>query len=149
MTVEQAYEWDREEVAAKVFDTQDVRHPLVAEMTRWGGLNIAGKLQVLKLPGRYDFHELRMTPSETRAKMEGFGYKNVVAFQTRNPLHRVHEELTKRAADEVEGVLLLHPVVGMTKPGDVDHYTRVRPTGRSLNATTIPTESCSHCCHWQ
>ena len=131
MTVEQAYEWDREEVAAKVFDTQDVRHPLVAEMTRWGGLNIAGKLQVLKLPGRYDFHELRMTPSETRAKMEGFGYKNVVAFQTRNPLHRVHEELTKRAADEVEGVLLLHPVVGMTKPGDVDHYTRVR-TYRAL-----------------
>ena len=131
MTVEQAYEWDRDEVASKVFETQDLRHPLVAEMTRWGGLNIAGRLQVLELPRRYDFQELRMTPSETRAKMEEFGYKNVVAFQTRNPLHRVHEELTKRAADEVDGVLLLHPVVGMTKPGDVDHYTRVR-TYRAL-----------------
>src|SRR5881392_3330626 len=53
-------------------------------------------------------------------------FRNVVAFQTRNPLHRVHEELTKRAAQEVDGVLLLHPSVGMTKPGDVDHYTRVR-----------------------
>jgi sulfate adenylyltransferase len=55
-----------------------------------------------------------------------YGHQNVVAFQTRNPLHRVHEELTKRAIQEVDGVLLLHPVVGMTKPGDVDHYTRVR-----------------------
>jgi sulfate adenylyltransferase len=67
-----------------------------------------------------------MTPAETRVRLETFGHQNVVAFQTRNPLHRVHEELTKRASSGVDGVLLLHPVVGMTKPGDVDHYTRVR-----------------------
>jgi sulfate adenylyltransferase len=67
-----------------------------------------------------------MTPRQTRAHLEKMGHHNVVAFQTRNPLHRAHEELTKRAAQEVDGVLLLHPVVGMTKPGDVDHFTRVR-----------------------
>ncbi len=72
-----------------------------------------------------------MTPAQTREKLESFGHENVVAFQTRNPLHRVHEELTKRASQERDGVLLLHPVVGMTRPGDVDHYTRVR-TYRAL-----------------
>lgn len=126
MTIEEIYHWDRVEVSQKVFGTQDLRHPLVAEMHRWGQLNISGQLQVLQLPRHYDFYTLRLTPTETRARLEGFGYPNAVAFQTRNPLHRVHEELTKRAAQEVDGVLFLHPVVGMTKPGDVDQYTRVR-----------------------
>jgi sulfate adenylyltransferase len=131
MTVEEIYPWDRDEVAQKVFRTQDLRHPLVAEMHRWGPINISGPLRVLQLPRNYDFHDLRLTPEETRARLQTYGYSNVVAFQTRNPLHRVHEELTKRAAEEVGGVLLLHPVVGMTKPGDVDHFTRVR-TYRAL-----------------
>jgi sulfate adenylyltransferase len=126
MTVEELYPWDLREVAEKVFGTQDLRHPLVAEMHRWGKLNISGRLQVLQLPRHYDFQELRLTPAQTRARLEQFSHSNVVAFQTRNPLHRVHEELTKRATQEVDGTLLLHPVVGMTKPGDVDHYTRVR-----------------------
>jgi sulfate adenylyltransferase len=126
MTVEEMYPWDRNEVAQKVFGTTDLRHPLVAEMHRWGPVNLSGRLQLLQMPAHYDYRELRMTPTETRARLEAFGHSNVVAFQTRNPLHRVHEELTKRAAEEVDGVLLLHPVVGMTKPGDVDHFTRVR-----------------------
>jgi sulfate adenylyltransferase len=126
MTIEEVYEWDLTEVARNVFCTEDPRHPLVAEMHRWGNLNISGRIQVLKLPVRYDFRELRLTPSETRKRLETLDHKNVVAFQTRNPLHRAHEELTKRAIQETDGVLLLHPVVGMTKPGDVDHYTRVR-----------------------
>ena len=126
MTIEEIWEWNLSEVANKVFGTEDVRHPLVAEMHGWGRLNLSGRLQVLTLPSRYDFQELRLTPAETRNRLDGFGYPNVVAFQTRNPLHQVHEELTKRATQEIEGVLLLHPVVGMTKPGDVDHYTRVR-----------------------
>mgnify|MGYP005835145301 CR=1 FL=1 len=126
LTVEEIYEWSRDEVALKVFGTLEPRHPLVAEMYRWGPRNLSGRLQVLQLPRHYDFQDLRLTPAETRARLEAFGYDNVVAFQTRNPLHRVHEELTKRAIEEVNGVLLLHPVVGMTKPGDVDHYTRVR-----------------------
>src|SRR5205823_7713768 len=86
----------------------------------------SGRLRVLKLPRRYDFRELRLMPRETRARLSAAGRPNVVAFQTRNPLHRAHEELTNRAIAQVDGVLLLHPVVGMTKPGDVDHYTRVR-----------------------
>ncbi len=126
MTVEEIYEWDPDEAARQVFGTLDLRHPLVAEMHRWGKLNISGVLQLLQLPHHYDFQDLRLTPAQTRARLETFGRSNVVAFQTRNPLHRVHEELTKRAAQEVNGVLLLHPVVGMTRPGDVDHFTRVR-----------------------
>jgi len=126
MTVEEIYPWDVNEVAQKAFGTLDLRHPIVAEMQRWGKLNISGRLQVLQLPPHYDFRELRLTPAQTRAKLESFGRQNVVAFQTRNPLHRVHEELTKRAIEAVDGILLLHPVVGMTKPGDVDYFTRVR-----------------------
>jgi sulfate adenylyltransferase len=126
MTIEEIYEWNLSEVAQKVFGKQDLRHPLVAEMHRWGKLNLSGRLKVLQLPQHFDFQKLRLTPAQTRLKLEAMGYKNVVAFQTRNPLHRVHEELTKRAIQEVDGALLLHPVVGMTKPGDVDHFTRVR-----------------------
>ena len=126
MTVEDMYPWDHAEVSHKVFGTQDMKHPLVAEMSRWGRVCISGALRVLQLPLHYDFEDIRLTPAQTRERLAAFGYENVVAFQTRNPLHRVHEELTKRAAQEVGGVLLLHPVVGMTKPGDVDHYTRVR-----------------------
>ncbi len=126
LTVEEIYPWDLDEAAQKVFGTSDLRHPLVAEMHRWGKLNLSGRLQVLNLPKHYDFADLRLTPAQTRARLAQFGHANVVAFQTRNPLHRVHEELTKRAAQEVDGTLLLHPVVGLTKPGDVDHFTRVR-----------------------
>ena len=121
MTLTEMYEWDRDEMAQKALGSRDPRHPLVAEMHRWGRLNISGPLRVLHLPPHYDFHDIRLTPAQTRARLATFGYQNVVAFQTRNPLHRVHEELTKRAAQEVDGVLLLHPSVGMTKPGDVDH----------------------------
>ncbi|MFW6069929.1 MAG: bifunctional sulfate adenylyltransferase/adenylylsulfate kinase [bacterium] len=126
MTVEEIYEWDLEEEAQKVFGKHDLRHPLIAEMHRWGKYNVSGKLEVIQTPKHYDFIDLRLTPRQTRQRLESFGHSNVVAFQTRNPLHRVHEELTKRATQEVDGVLLLHPSVGMTKPGDVDHYTRVR-----------------------
>lgn len=126
MTVEELYPWDLAELSERVFGTQDSRHPLVAEMVRWGRVNASGRLRVLQLPRHYDFEDLRRTPAQTREILEGTGRANVVAFQTRNPLHRVHEELTKRAIERVNGVLLLHPVVGMTKPGDVDHYTRVR-----------------------
>jgi len=126
MTIDEVFDWDAEDVASQVFRTTDGRHPLVAEMRRWGKAAISGPLRVLQLPAHYDFRDLRLTPQETRARLSAIGRENVVAFQTRNPLHRVHEELTKRAAASIDGVLLLHPSVGMTKPGDVDHYTRVR-----------------------
>ena len=126
MTIEEIYEWNLDEVGQKILRTTDLRHPLIAEMHEWGKLNISGRLQILQLPRHYDFLDLRLTPAQTRARLESYGRENVVAFQTRNPLHRAHEELTKRAVREKDGVLLLHPVVGMTKPGDIDHYSRVR-----------------------
>jgi sulfate adenylyltransferase len=126
MRVDEIFPWDRAREARAVCGTTDPRHPLVAEMNSWGELCLTGKLSVLELPPRYDFRNLRMTPAEVRGRLERIGHKNVVAFQTRNPLHRAHEEMTKRAAQTVAGTLLLHPVVGMTKPGDIDHYTRVR-----------------------
>ena len=81
-------------MAQKAFGTLDLRHPLVAEMHRWGKLNISGRLRVLNLPKHYDFVDLRLTPAQTHARLAQLGHANVVAFQTRNPLHRVHEELT-------------------------------------------------------
>lgn len=126
LRLDDIYAWDYTSTAQEVFGTLDTRHPIVSEMTRWHKHFASGKLEVLSLPKHYDFLPLRRTPTEVRAQLETFGKTNVVAFQTRNPLHRAHEELTKRAARSIDGTLLLHPVVGMTKPGDVDHFTRVR-----------------------
>ena len=126
LRLDELYAWDYTAMSQEVFGTLDTRHPIVAEMTRWHKHFASGKLEVLSLPKHYDFLPLRRTPAEVRAQLETFGKSNVVAFQTRNPLHRAHEELTKRAARSIDGTLLLHPVVGMTKPGDVDHFTRVR-----------------------
>ena len=126
LVIEEIYPWDREAFARAVLGTTDAKHPLVAESRRWGAVNLSGRLTVLRLPPHHDFQGLRLTPAEVRERLAGFGRSEVVAFQTRNPLHRVHEELTQRAIRWLDGVLLLHPSVGMTKPGDVDHYTRVR-----------------------
>jgi sulfate adenylyltransferase len=73
-----------------------------------------------------DFTDLRLTPLETREKLRALGRRNVVAFQTRNPLHRSHEELIRRAALAHDATAFIHPVVGLTKPGDIDHFSRVR-----------------------
>jgi sulfate adenylyltransferase len=126
MRVEELYEWDLEREARAVCGTVDTAHPLVTEMHSWGRRYASGPLRVIALPKHIDFAELRHTPAVVRSLLAERGTANVVAFQTRNPMHRVHEELTKRAAAAVEGTLLIHPVVGLTKPGDVDHFTRVR-----------------------
>jgi sulfate adenylyltransferase len=126
MRIEEVFTWDPVREARLVLGSTDHRHPLVSEMERWGDLCMSGELKILNLPIYYDFVDIRRTPAETRALLEKMGNTNVVAFQTRNPMHRIHEELTKRAAAEVKGSLLIHPVVGTTKPGDVDHFTRVR-----------------------
>ncbi len=126
MQIEEVYPWDSLRESRLVLGTTDSRHPLISEMVRWGKVYVSGALKMIDLPIYHDFMNLRLTPTEVRARLEGMGNEQVVAFQTRNPMHRIHEELTKRAAEEVNGSLLIHPVVGMTKPGDVDHYTRVR-----------------------
>lgn len=126
MTLEEVFHWDMETEAALAYGTTDSKHPMVSEIARWGKVCISGPLKVINLPKYYDFVNLRHTPAQVREILEKMGHDNVVAFQTRNPLHRIHEELTKRAAAQVNGSLIIHPTVGMTKPGDVDHYTRVR-----------------------
>lgn len=126
MEIEEVFHWDAQREARLVLGTTDPRHPLISEMLHWGKVYVSGNLKVINLPANYDFTELRLSPLEVRERLSKMGYEKVVAFQTRNPMHRIHEELTKRAAEEVNGSLLIHPVVGMTKPGDVDHYTRVR-----------------------
>ncbi|HEY8181512.1 MAG TPA: bifunctional sulfate adenylyltransferase/adenylylsulfate kinase [Thermoanaerobaculia bacterium] len=139
MRVEEIYRCDREAEARQVLGTNDRKHPMVAEMQQWGALNVSGPLTVIRLPTPADFRELRRTPAAVRKELERLGHSNVVAFQTRNPMHRAHEELTKRAISAVDGVLLLQPAVGMTRPGDVDHYTRVR-TYKALTEKYYPAD---------
>jgi sulfate adenylyltransferase len=125
--VEEVYRPDRRAEAQGVFGTTDPAHPGVAHLLERTHPNyLAGTLEGIQLPAHHDYAALRYTPAELRAEFTRQGWRRVVAFQTRNPLHRAHHELTLRAAKEVEANLLIHPVVGMTKPGDVDHYTRVR-----------------------
>ncbi|MGD8403908.1 MAG: bifunctional sulfate adenylyltransferase/adenylylsulfate kinase [Anaerolineales bacterium] len=126
MELEEVFSWNAEKEARLAYGSNDARHPMVSEMGRWGSVCISGELKVINLPKYHDFVDIRRTPADVREMLAAMGNENVVAFQTRNPLHRIHEELTKRAANKVGGSLLIHPVVGMTKPGDVDHYTRVR-----------------------
>jgi sulfate adenylyltransferase len=126
LRVEETYEWSRSDYARQVLNTDSLRHPLVSEMESWGSRFVSGPMQVVRLPRRFDFPELRCTPREVRSRLEALGNRNVVAFQTRNPLHRAHEMMTKRAMEETTGILLMHPVVGLTSPGDIDHYSRVR-----------------------
>jgi len=127
MTVESIYKPDKSNEAKKVFGADDRAHPAVRYLWETAGdVYVGGKLQGLNLPPHYDFVDLRRTPGELRAEMAKHSWNKVVAFQTRNPMHRSHRELTVRASREQHANLLIHPVVGMTKPGDVDHYTRVR-----------------------
>jgi sulfate adenylyltransferase len=124
--VEDVWMADRTREAELVFGTTDALHPGVAALERSHPYYIGGRLEGVQAPSHYDFASLRLTPAQVRGEFRARGWSRVVAFQTRNPMHRAHQELTLRAAREAGANLLVHPVVGMTKPGDVDHYTRVR-----------------------
>ena len=113
--------------AEKVFGANDLAHPAVNYLHNIAGpVYLGGAITGIQQPIHYDFRGRRDTPNELRAYFRKLGWRRVVAFQTRNPLHRAHQELTFRAAKEAQANLLIHPVVGMTKPGDIDHFTRVR-----------------------
>jgi sulfate adenylyltransferase len=127
LDVEDVWQPDRQAEAEAVFDTTNPEHPGVAALLDEARpLYVGGRLHGVQAPVHYDFRSLRRTPAELRGDFSRLGWRRIVAFQTRNPMHRAHQELTLRAAKEVNANLLIHPVVGMTKPGDVDHYTRVR-----------------------
>jgi sulfate adenylyltransferase len=113
--------------AKKVYGTRDRRHPAVDFlMARSGSVYLGGRIRALQLPVHYDSKHLRHTPVELRTFFEKNGWRRIVAFQTRNPMHRAHQELTFRAAQETQANLLIHPVVGVTQPGDIDRLTRIR-----------------------
>jgi sulfate adenylyltransferase len=126
LAVESRFEPDLTAEAAAVFGTVDPAHPGVADTLARRPVCLAGPVTALRRPAHFDFPQLRHTPAELRERLAATGKTRVVAFQTRNPLHRAHVEMTRRAADELDAALLLHPAVGRTRPGDVDHYTRVR-----------------------
>ncbi|MDE2024799.1 MAG: bifunctional sulfate adenylyltransferase/adenylylsulfate kinase [Gammaproteobacteria bacterium] len=127
LDVEDSWEPDLKRETLGVFGTEDERHPSVFYLRhRTHPVYIGGHLQGIEPPTHYDFKHLRRTPAELRQKFAEMGWKRIVAFQTRNPMHRAHLELTHRAAERVDAKLLINPTVGMTKPGDIDHYTRVR-----------------------
>lgn len=127
LTVADVFLPDKQVEAANVFGTTDVAHPAVNYLHHQAGqVYLGGDLEGVQLPTHYDFEGLRLTPAQTRARFEEKGWEKVVAFQTRNPMHRAHLEITLRAARHLDAKLLVHPVVGMTKPGDIDHFTRVR-----------------------
>jgi len=127
LRVDEVFQPDRKAEAKAVFGTDNPEHPGVAHtVNRSNPYYVGGRIEGLQLPSHYDFRSLRNTPARLREEFTRLGWRRVVAFQTRNPMHRAHHELTLRAARQVEANLLIHPVVGMTKPGDLDHYTRVR-----------------------
>ncbi len=127
LDVEEIWEPDKRLEAEAVYGTDSTEHPGVDHLlNRSNAVYVGGRLTGVEPPVHYDFKLLRDSPSELRGRFRKMGWRRVVAFQTRNPMHRAHQELTFRAARELEANLLIHPVVGMTKPGDVDHYTRVR-----------------------
>jgi len=127
LNVEEIWQPDRKAEAQAVFATTSAAHPGADyAMNKANPWYVGGTLEGIQIPSHYDFRNVRLTPAEVRAEFARIGWRRVVAFQTRNPMHRAHVELAFRAAKQVEASLLIHPVVGMTKPGDVDYYTRVR-----------------------
>lgn len=125
--VEDVWQPDRTAEAKAVFNSTSAAHPgsdyAINKSNPW---YVGGKVEGLQAPSHYDFRNLRLTPAELRAEFQRLGWTRIVAFQTRNPMHRAHVELTMRAAKQVEADLLIHPSVGMTKPGDVDYFIRTR-----------------------
>ncbi|OLL23094.1 Sulfate adenylyltransferase [Neolecta irregularis DAH-3] len=127
LTVDDIYRPDKVKEAIQVFGANDQAHPAVKYLhTTAKELYIGGKIQAICKPIHYDYIADRYTPTELRAHFQKLSWTRVVAFQTRNPMHRAHRELTVRAARSMQANVLIHPVVGLTKPGDIDHFTRVR-----------------------
>ncbi len=118
---------DKEREAREIYNTTDTTHPGVDYLFHQTGTHyVGGRIEGINMPLHFDFKHLRLTPLEVRASCSKLGWRRMVGFQTRNPLHRAQFEMTLRAMREAKANLLLQPVVGRTKPGDIDYFTRVR-----------------------
>jgi len=127
LKVESKWKVDKDHEAQSVFGTNDLMHPGVNFLQyNIKPIYLGGSVRGLLLPKHYDYQSLRMTPEVVKNKFNKLGWEKIVAFQTRNPMHRAHVEITRQASQEHDASLLIHPVVGMTKPGDFDYFTRVR-----------------------
>lgn len=127
LTVSDLWHPEKHKEAHHIYETMDTNHPGVNFLLNdTHSTYIGGIIEGIQNPKHYDYPELRHTPFQLREIFNKSGWSNIIAFQTRNPMHRAHVELTKRALNENNAKLLIHPVVGLTKPGDVNHYTRVR-----------------------
>ncbi|KAF1814472.1 ATP-sulfurylase [Eremomyces bilateralis CBS 781.70] len=126
ITVEDVYKPDKDREAKLVFGG-DPEHPAIKYLLNSAEeYYVGGKIDAIDRLMHYDYVDLRYSPAELRLHFDKLGWGRVVAFQTRNPMHRAHRELTVRAARARQANVLIHPVVGLTKPGDIDHFTRVR-----------------------
>ncbi|KAJ2881096.1 Sulfate adenylyltransferase, partial [Coemansia aciculifera] len=127
LTVSSLYQADRSQEATLVYGADDEAHPAVHYLRHnTQDTYVGGPLQAVNAPQHYDYVAIRRSPAEVRALFRKLNWTRVVAFQTRNPMHRAHRELTVRAARMRHANVLIQPVVGLTKPGDIDHFTRVR-----------------------
>ncbi|KAF9428719.1 Sulfate adenylyltransferase [Podila epigama] len=127
LTIQDIYTPDKIKEAVQVFGDNDVAHPAVKYLhNNVKEFYVGGNVQAIQPPVHYDYVAYRNTPTELRAYFQKLNWTRVVAFQTRNPMHRAHRELTVRAARSRHANVLINPVVGLTKPGDIDHFTRVR-----------------------
>ena len=126
LTVESVWRIDKEKETEAIYGTSDQRHPGVKYLfDSVGSYYVGGSVHGIQLPFHYDFDLLRNTPIELRQRFDKLGWRNIVAFHTSKPMHRVHQEITTLAANEANSHILLHPVVGMSKPGDIQYYSRV------------------------
>ena len=135
---------DGQAEAAGVFGTTDPAHPGVAQLLHGTGpVRLGGRLHGIERPLHYDFRHYRHTPAELRELFRRLGWNRIVAFQTRNPMHRAHIEITRRAARATEANLLIHPIVGQAHPNDIDHFVRVRCYEHILRRTPEATTQLS------
>ncbi len=127
MLIESIWTPDLNREADMVYGTTDTLHPAVNYLFNISGeIYLGGKIEKISIPNHYDYRQYRLSPKDVMQEYKKRGWSKIIAFQTRNPLHRAHIEMTLQSIKEKKSGLLLHPVVGLTKPGDVDHYTRVR-----------------------
>ncbi len=127
MNIEDIWVPDKSKEAKYVYCTKSLEHPGVYYLfEKTNPVYIGGKILGLELPSHHSFNDIRHTPKELRTIFKKRGWREIVAFQTRNPIHKVHYEITMRAAKKAKANLLIHPVVGPTKPGDLDYYIRVK-----------------------